>query len=286
LATLHMWIQIVGKTRLGLAPMENHWWQVALYVTPRGLTTSSIPHGERTFAVDFDFVEHALWVRADDGAVRRLALAARSVADFYDEYMTVLHSLGLDVALMAVPVEVQTAIPFAEDHEHAAYDADAAKRCWQILLQTDRVLKRFRARFLGKASPVHFFWGSFDLATTRFSGRTAPRHGGGAPNCPDHVMVEAYSHECSSCGFWPGTGPVGEPAFYSYAYPEPAGYAEHAVGPAGAYYHRELREFVLPYEVVRTSPSPDDALLEFAQSTYEAAAEHGGWDRHALDRRA
>jgi hypothetical protein len=264
--------------------MENHWWQVALYVTPRGLTTSSVPYGERAFTIDFDFIDHTLWVRASDGATRRIALAARSVADFYAEYMAVLRSLGLDVRLRPVPVEVQTAIPFAEDREHGTYDPDPANRCWRILLQTHRVLQRFRGRFLGKASPVHFFWGSFDLAATRFSGRPAPRHGGGAPNCPDYVMVEAYSHECSSCGFWPGAGPVGEPAFYAYAYPEPAGYADHAVRPAGAYYHREMREFVLPYEVVRTASTPDEALLEFAQSTYEAAAEHADWDRGALDR--
>ena len=233
---------------------------------------------------DFDFIDHTLWVRASDGATRGVALVARSVAEFYAEYMAVLRSLGFEVALMPSPVEVQTAIPFAEDREHAAYDPDAAKRCWQILLQTDRVLKRFRGRFVGKASPVHFFWGSFDLAATRFSGRRAPRHGGGAPNCPDYVMVEAYSHECSSCGFWPGAGAIAEPAFYAYAYPEPAGYADHVVRPQGAYYHRDMREFVLPYEVVRGASAPDELLLEFAQSTYDAAAEHGRWDRAALDR--
>jgi hypothetical protein len=283
-ATLHMWTQIVGKTRLALAPMENHWWQTALYVTPRGLTTSAIHYGERAFAVDFDFIDHMLWVRASDGATRGLALFARSVAEFYAEYMAVLRALDLEVAIMPSPVEVQTAIPFAEDREHAAYDPDAARRWWQIVLQTDRVLKRFRGRFVGKASPVHFFWGSFDLAATRFSGRPAPRHGGGAPNCPDYVMVEAYSHECSSCGFWPGGGPIAEPVFYAYAYPEPPGYAAHAVRPEGAYYHREMREFVLPYEVVRGASAPDELLVEFAQSTYDAAAEHGGWDRSALDR--
>ena len=283
-ATLHMWTQIVGKTRLALAPMENHWWQVALYVTPRGLTTSAIPYGERTFAVDFDFIDHVLWVRVSDGATRALPLVARSVADFYREYMTVLRSLGFEVTLMPAPVEVQTAIPFAEDREHASYDPDAAKCCWQILLQIDRVLKRFRGRFLGKASPVHFFWGSFDLAVTRFSGRPAPPHAGGAPHCPDYVMVEAYSHECSSCGFWPGGGAIAEPAIYAYAYPEPPGYADHPVRPEGAYYHRDVREFVLPYEVVRGAFAPDEALLEFAQSTYDAAAEHGHWDRAALDR--
>ena len=283
-ATLHMWTQIVGKTRLARAPMENHWWQVAMYVTPRGLTTSEIPYGEQTFAVDFDFVDHTLWVRTSAGATRGIALVARSVADFFAEYMAVLRALGLDIRLLPSPVEVQTAIPFAEDREHAAYDPDAARRCWQILVQSDRVLKRFRGRFLGKASPVHFFWGSFDLAATRFSGRRAPRHGGGAPNCPDYVMVEAYSHECSSCGFWPGGGPIPEPVFYAYAYPEPSGYADHVVRPHAAYYHRDMREFVLPYEAVRTAPTPEEALLEFVQSTYEAAAEHGRWDRIALDR--
>jgi hypothetical protein len=284
LATLHMWTQIVGKTRLALAPMENHWWQIALYVTPRGLTTSAMPYGERTFAVDFDFIDHVLVVQTSDGTTRKLALAPRSVADFYAEYMAVLRALKLEVKLMASPVEVQIAIPFADDREHATYDPDAAHRCWQILLQVDRVLKRFRGRFLGKASPVHFFWGSFDLAATRFSGRPAPLHPGGAPHCPDYVMVEAYSHECSSCGFWPGAGPIAEPAFYSYAYPEPAGYADHPVRPEGAYYHRDMREFVLPYELVRRASAPDHMLLEFFQSTYEAAAEHGHWDRAALER--
>jgi hypothetical protein len=283
-ATLHMWTQIVGKTRLALAPMQNHWWQIALYVTPRGLTTSAIPCGQRAFAVDFDFIDHTLWVRTSDGTTRGLALLARSVAEFYAEYMAVLRALDLEVAIRPSPVEVQIAIPFAEDREHAAYDPDAARRWWQVVLQTDRVLKRFRGRFVGKASPVHFFWGSFDLAATRFSGRPAPRHSGGAPNCPDYVMVEAYSHECSSCGFWPGGGPIAEPVFYAYAYPEPPGYADHAVRPEGAYYHREMREFVLPYEAVRGASAPDELLLEFAQSTYDAAAEHGRWDRSALDR--
>jgi hypothetical protein len=279
-----MWTQIVGKTRLALAPMENHWWQVALYVTPRGLTTSAIPYGERSFAIDFDFIDHKLWLRASDGAIRELPLVARSVADFYTEYMAVLHALGIEVALMPSPVEVQVAIPFAQDREHAAYDPDAAGRCWQILLQADRVLKRFRGRFLGKASPVHFFWGSFDLAATRFSGRRAPRHGGGVPHCPDYVMVEAYSHECSSCGFWPGGGPIAEPVFYAYAYPEPAGYGERVVRPDGAYYHREMREFVLPYESVRRASTPDELLLQFVQSTYESAADCGQWERAALER--
>ena len=283
-ATLHMWTQIVGKTRLALAPMENHWWQIALYLTPRGLTTSAIPYGERSFAIDFDFIDHMLWLRTSDGATRAVALFARSVADFYVEYMAVLRTLGFEIALMPSPVEVQIAIPFAEDYEHAAYDPKAARRCWQILLQTDRVLKRFRGRFLGKASPVHFFWGSFDLAATRFSGRRAPRHGGGAPNCPDYVMQEAYSHECSSCGFWPGGGAITEPAFYAYTYPEPTGYADYGVRPEGAYYHRGMQEFVLPFEIVRNAPAPDELLLQFAQSTYDAAADCGCWERAALDR--
>lgn len=283
-ATLHMWMQIVGKTRLALAPMENHWWQVPLYLTPRGLTTSAIPSATRSFAVDFDFLKHVLSVRVSDGVILELALTACSVADFYTKYIDALRSLGLKVALNPVPVEVETAIPFAEDHQHAAYDPGAANRCWQILLQTDRVLKRFRGRFLGKASPVHFFWGSFDLAMTRFSGRRAPRHPGGAPNCPNYVMVEAYSHECSSCGFWPGGGVIAEPVFYAYAYPEPAGYADQAVRADGAHYSPEMREFILPYEVVRTATAPDEALLQFFQTTYDAAADIARWNRAALDR--
>jgi hypothetical protein len=283
-ATLHMWLQIVGKTRLALAPMQNHWWQVALYVTPRGLTTSAIPVDQRCFAVELDFIAHELRIVTSWGDTRVLPLHAQSVADFYRDYMAALHALGVEVALMAVPVEITTAIPFARDREHAAYDPDAAHRCWQVLVHADRVLKRFAGCFRGKASPVHFFWGSFDLAYTRFSGRRAPRHNGGAPNCPDYVMVEAYSHECSSFGFWPGSGAVAEPAFYAYSYPEPAGYANAPVGPDGAYYHAELREFVFPYDAVRSSAQPDAALLAFLQGTYDAAADLGGWDRAALDR--
>lgn len=285
-ATLHMWSQIVGKTRLALAPMENHWWQVALYVTPRGLTTSAIPAGTRTFAVDFDFLDHHLYVRASDGATSAVPLVSQSVADFYAAYVAALRSLGIEARIRPVPVEVETAIPFALDREHASYNAHAANRCWRLLIQADRVLKRFHGRFGGKASPVHFWWGSFDLATTRFSGRPAPRHRGGAPNCPDYVMVEAYSHECSSVGFWPGGGAVTEPVFYAYAYPEPPGYAEHPVRPAAAHYSRIIGggEFILPYEAVRGAAAPDEALLEFCQSTYEAAAGLGRWDRTALDR--
>jgi hypothetical protein len=281
-ATLHMWTQIVGKTRLALAPMENHWWQVPLYVTSRGLTTSPIPYRAATFTVDFDFLDHKLALRASDGAARELALAPQSVADFYAAYREALRALGIDAAIMPRPVEVVTAIPFAEDRTHAAYDGDAARRCWQVLLQTDRVLKRFRGRFLGKASPAHFFWGSFDLAMTRFSGRRAPRHPGGAPNCPDYVMVEAYSHECASAGFWPGGGASEDAAFYAYAYPEPPGYAERVV--PSARYNGEAREFILPYETVRAAANPDRLLIEFFQAAYDAAADLGRWDRAALDR--
>jgi len=282
--TLHMWSQIVGKTRLALTPMENHWWQVALYVTPRGLTTSAMPSGTRTLAAEFDLIDHHLYLRASDGGASAVPLVPRSVADFYGDYMAALDALGFRPRIRPVPVEVETAIPFAEDRQHVSYDADAAQRWWRMLVQADRVLKAFRGRYLGKASPVHFFWGSFDLAYTRFSGREAPRHGGGAPNCPDYVMVEAYSRECSSAGLWPGGGPVPEPAFYAYAYPEPPGYAERPVKPAAAFYQREMREFILPYEQVRTAADPDEALLGFLQSTYEAAAEAGRWDRAALER--
>lgn len=283
-ATLHMWLQIVGKTRLALAPMQNHWWQVTLYVTPRGLTTSTIPLHRRAFAVEFDFLAHELVIRTSAGEERVLPLSARSVAEFYRDYVAALAVLGIDVQLLARPVEVVEAVPFAEDEEHRAYDPDAAERCWRILLQTDRLLKRFASRFTGKASPVHFFWGNFDLAYTRFSGRRAPHHSGSAPNCADYVMIEAYTHECSSAGFWPGGGAIDEPAFYAYAYPEPPGYARHTVLPAAAQYNTELREFILPYQIVRSAANPDDMLLEFLQSTYEAAADLGGWDRGALDR--
>jgi hypothetical protein len=283
-ATLHMWTQIVGKTRLALAPMENHWWKVALYVTPRGLTTSAMPSGARTVAAEFDFIDHQLYLRASDGASRAVTLAPRTVADFYAAYRAALDTLGVEAKIWPAPNEVEPAIPFAEDREHASYDADAANRCWRVLVQADRVFKRFRGRFLGKQSPVHFFWGSFDLAATRFSGRAAPQHPGGAPNCPDYVMVEAYSRECSSCGFWPGGGAISEPAFYAYAYPAPDGYAEHPVLPADAFYSREMGEFVLPYARVREAPDPDAMLLDFLESTYRAAANLGRWDRGSLER--
>lgn len=282
--TLHMWSQIVGKTRLAHAPMQNHWWQVTLYVTPRGLTTSAIPSDQGTFMVDFDFLDHHLYVRTERGGMRAVPLVPQSVAAFYDEYVAALRALGIDAGIRPVPVEVEVAIPFEQDVQHASYDADAAQRWWRAMVQVHRVFEQFRSRFVGKASPVHFFWGSFDLATTRFSGRGAPRHPGGAPHCPTYVMVEAYSQECSSCGFWPGGGATSEAAFYAYAYPEPPGYADYVVRPDEAYYDRDLREFVLPYDAVRDSESPDETLLAFLQSTYEAAADAGAWDRASLDR--
>jgi hypothetical protein len=286
--TLHMWTQIVGKTRLAHAPMVNHWWQVALYVTPRGLTTSSMPAGDgaRSFSVDFDFISHELDVQSSDGRTANVQLEPQAVSAFYAAYLEALRSLDLSADIHPVPVEVEVAIPFADDHEHTAYDANSAHAWWVILREAHRVLERFRGRFFGKSSPTHFFWGSFDLAQTRFSGRRAPRHGGGAPNCPDYVMVEAYSHECCSLGLWPGSPGMAGPAFYAYAYPEPAGYAARGVRPRGAGYVDAMREFVMPYDVVRLASSPDDAILDFAQSAYEAAAELGNWDRAALDRPA
>jgi hypothetical protein len=283
-ATLHMWTQVVGKTRLALAPMENHWWQCTLYVSERGLTTTPMPEGQRLLTVDFDFVDHQLVLRTAAGGQRQVALVPQSVARFHAQYLQALHELGFTPRIHGRPSEVEEAIPFAEDERHAAYDRDAVHRWWQAMVQADRVFKRFRSGFLGKQSPVHFFWGSFDLAVTRFSGRPAPRHPGGAPNCPDYVMVEAYSRECSSAGFWPGGGPVDEAAFYAYAYPEPEGYARAPVQPSAAAYHGKAREFILPYEAVRTAADPDATLLQFLQSTYEAAATRGQWDRQALER--
>jgi hypothetical protein len=285
-ATLHMWTQIVGKTRLALAPMVNHWWQVPLYVSARGLTTSRMPYGTRGFEVRFDFVEHELTIETDDGDRRSIALAPRPVADFYREYMAALRSLGLDVRVWPHPVEVPEAIPFDRDEVHRAYDADAAHRCWRALAQADRVLNEFRSRYVGKCSPVHFFWGSFDLACTRFSGRTAPEHPGGIPNLGDWVSREAYSHEVISAGWWPGNvgGPVSDTAFYAYAYPEPEGCRDVPVRPAAARYDTTLRLWVLPWDAARTAPDPDAAVLEFLQSTYEAAANVGAWPRPELER--
>jgi hypothetical protein len=282
-ATLHMWTQVVGKIRLALAPHINHWWQVTLYVTPRGLTTSAIPHGVRTFAIDFDFIDHQLHIAVNDGRVKTIPLKPQSVADFHAAVMAALRELDIKVSIWSTPVEIEAPIPFERDRQHASYDADAAQRLWRILVQSDRVLNRFRSGFLGKVSPVHFFWGGFDLAVTRFSGATAPRHGP-VPNVPDSVVQEAYSHEVSSLGFWPGGGPLAEPVFYAYASPEPKGFKDAPVAPEGARYSPELGEFLLPYEVVRTAASPDDALLAFAESTYAAAADLGHWNRAALER--
>ena len=270
LATLHMWTQIVGKIRLALTPLENHWWNVPLYVTPRGLTTSAIPYGDRLFQINFDFISHLLLIETTDGSVKTFALRPCSVAEFYKEIMTTLGSLGMPVTIWTTPVEVQDRTPFEEDQKHATYDAEYAQRVWRILVQSDRVLTKFRSRFIGKVSPIHFFWGAFDMAVTRFSGRPAPKHPG-VPNCGLFVMQEAYSHEVSSCGFWPGGGLVDEPAFYAYAYPEPQGFKDYPIQPPKAFYHSGISEFLLPYNVVRTSNSPDEILLSFLQSTYEAA---------------
>jgi hypothetical protein len=283
-STLHRWLQIVGKTRLSLAPAVNHSWHVTLYLTARGLTTSPMPYGQGTAEVELDFIDHKLLIQTSEGATRNLALAPKSVADFYREYRALLDELGLPVRIRPVPSELEDTLPFPEDHQHRSYDRDYAARCWRLLAQADRVLQRFRGRFIGKCSPVHFFWGAFDLACTRFSGRVAPQHPGGVPNLPDRVVREAYSHECISAGWWPGGGAVPEPAFYSYCYPEPSGFPSARIQPAAAYYNQDLREFVLPYETVRTADRPDEVLLEFLQSTYEAGAQLGGWDRRALER--
>jgi hypothetical protein len=280
--TLHRWTQIVGKVRLALCPDVNHWWHTTLYVTPRGLTTGPMPYGQRTFQMDFDFLMHHLDVTTADHAMISIPLIPRSVADFYQEVMATLTSLGLSVPIWTTPVEVEDRTPFEEDHGHVSYDPEYAQRCWRILLQAHRVLTQFRGRFLGKASPVHFFWGSFDLAVSRFSGRPATEHPG-VPHLARYVAVEAYSHEVSSCGFWPGAG-LGAPAFYAYAYPEPQRFREQIVSPSQAYYHEMLREFILPYEAIRTATMPDDSLLAFVQTTYEAAATTGNWDREALER--
>lgn len=279
--TLHMWAQIVGKIRMANAPMLNHWWQVPLYVTSRGLGTSSIPYGKSLFEMEFDFLADQLHIRTGSGAEQAIALEPKTVAKFYAEVMAALRALDLDVSILARPVEVSRAIPFAEDTEHASYNPDHARLFWGQLVAADRVMNLFRARFIGKSSPVHFFWGSPDLAATRFSGRSAPTHPGGAPNCGDWVMVEAYSHELASCGFWPGGFEEG--TFYAYAYPEPAGYARSPVRPAEAFYSTEVNEFLLPYRAVRTAQDPEATLLDFLQTTYEAAADNGDWDRERLE---
>jgi hypothetical protein len=284
-ATLHMWMQIVGKIRLVQTPWINHSWHVTLYVTARGLTTSPIRHGARTFQIDFDFIDHQLIIETSDDAVRTVALRPRTVADFYHELMSTLGELGLNVKIHTRPNEVVDAIPFDKDYVHASYDADYANRFWRALVQAHRVLLQFRARFIGKCSPVHLFWGAPDLAVTRFSGRTAPEHLGGVPNLPDWVAREAYSHEVGSCGFWPGGAALPQPVFYAYAYPEPPGFSTAPVRPGSAAYNSTLREFILPYDDVRQAQSPDAMLLEFLQSSYEAAADLGRWDRAALEQK-
>jgi hypothetical protein len=282
-ATLHLWTQIVGKIRLTRTPWLNHSWHVTLYVTSRGLTTSPVPDGTRTFQIDFDLIDHLLRVSTSDGTQRQFALPGKSVASFYAATLAALAELGIAVTIDEVPNELPDPIRFSQDTVHASYDPDAIKRFLQILVTCDRVFKQFRTGFLGKASPVHFFWGSFDLAVTRFSGRRAPRYPGSVPNLPDAVAREAYSHEESSAGFWPGSGAVDYPAFYSYVYPEPAGYRAAKVRPDTAFFSEALGEFILPYDAVRTAADPDRALLDFLQSTYEAAAISAKWDRDALE---
>lgn len=283
-ATLHRWTQVVGKIRLERTPWTNHSWHVPLYLSARGLASSPIAHGGRLFEMEFDFVAHEMTIRTADGAAAAIALKPRSVADFYSETMRALEKLGLATRIYTTPSEIADAVPFEHDETHRDYDSERVNRFWRALLQVDRVFKEFRARFSGKCSPVHFFWGSFDLAVTRFSGREAPPHPGGVPNFPDWVAREAYSHEVSSAGFWPGGGGVDFPAFYSYAYPAPDNFSTANVQPRDANWSEELGEFLLPYDAVRQAESPDDALLEFLQSTYDAAADSGNWDRAALER--
>lgn len=280
--TLHLWSQIVGKIRLAHTPWQNHSWHVPLYVTARGLTTSLIP-APREFQIDFDFIDHLLWIRTSDGHSRQIMLAPKSVAEFYEEVEVAFSELGLAMDIQTMPCELADCIPFDQDRIHAAYDRDYTHRFWRILLSTQDVLARFRTGFIGKVSPVHFFWGSFDLAVTRFSGRTAPQHPGGVPFLSDAVTREAYSHEVSSAGFWPGGGAIDYPAFYSYAYPSPAGFGEAAVKPREAFFSKELGEFILPYDAVRTARDPQAALMAFLCSTYDAAANLGKWDRAALE---
>jgi hypothetical protein len=282
-ATLQLWTQIVGKIRLAHAPLVNHWWQVPLYVTARGLTTSAMPRGARTFQIDFDFIDHQLRIDVSDGRRATLPLVPCSVADFYNEVMRRLRALDLETHLWTMPVEIADPIPFEEDRTHAAYDPAMVNRFWRTLVQIDQVFTVFRSRFLGKASPVHFFWGSFDLAVTRFSGRAAPPPPSN-PNIPDVINREAYSHEVSSCGFWPGNGGLGYPAFYSYAYPQPAGFADAEIATHGTFYSKDIGEFILPYDLVREAPRPRELLLDFLESTYAAAADLAKWDRALLER--
>jgi hypothetical protein len=283
-ATLHLWTQIIGKIRLRYSPWVNHSWHATLYVTASGLSTSPVPYDTRTFQIDLDFIRHQLIILTCDGTTARFPLEPRSVASFYARLMEELARLGLPAHIVKTPNEVPDPIAFDSDHVHRAYDPDYATRFWRVLVQSDRVLKRFRSRFIGKCSPVHFFWGAPDLAVTRFSGRRAPAHPGGVPHLPDWVARDAYSHEVSSCGFWPGGGPIPYAAFYAYAYPEPDGFARASVAPEAAFYSQDLKEFILAYDVVRESDRPDEMLLDFLQSTYEAAANLARWDRPALER--
>ena len=281
-ATLHMWTQIVGKIRLVLTPWTNHSWHVTLYLTARGLTTSPIPHGTRLFQIDFDFIDHKLLLTTSDGALREMPLGPQTVAQFYQKLMSVLRELNLPVSINTTPNELPNPIPFERDETHRSYDPEYANRFWRVLLQGDRVFKEFRSRFCGKCSPSHFFWGSFDLAVTRFSGQPAPQHPGGVPHLPDAITREAYSQEVSSLGFWPGNDAM--PAiFYSYAYPEPKGFSEAKVKPEAASYNPQVKEFILPYDAVRAAESPDEMLLAFAQSTYDTASTLGNWNRAALE---
>jgi hypothetical protein len=284
LATFHMWTQIVGKIRLTQSPWVNHSWHSTLYVNARGLTTSLLPHGARAFEILFDLIDHELIVQTTGGAVFNMPLQPQSVADFYRELMDALERMDVPVRIHGRPNEIPDPIPFARDQTHRAYDADSVNRFWRVLVQSDRVFRVFRGRFIGKCSPVHLFWGALDLAVTRFSGRRAPEHPGGIPNLPDRVTREAYSHEVSSCGFWAGGGAIDSPAYYSYAYPEPAGFPGARVLPQDAFYSPDFREFILPYDAVRAAPDPDEMLLAFLQSTYEAAADLAKWNRGDLER--
>ena len=279
LATLHMWSQIVGKVRLKLCPLVNHWWNVPFYITARGMTTSPMPYEQRDIEVQFDFIEHKILIETSEGRVVTMAMAPQSVAEFYKKFMAALAELGINVRIRTMPCEIPDPIPFEQDNTHSAYDPEAAHKFWRILVWVDQIFKEFRGGFVGKASPVHFFWGSFDLAVTRFSGRPAPERPGA-----DSITREAYSHEVSSAGFWPGGGDIKGPAFYSYAAPEPSGFAEQRVGPPEAFYHAQMKEFLLMYDDVRTAASPKRALMEFLQSTYNAAADLGKWDRKSLER--
>jgi Family of unknown function (DUF5996) len=281
---LHLWTQIVGKIRLALSPNINHWWQSTLYVTPRGLTTGTISYQTRTFEIRFDFIESQLCIETSDGATHKIDLVTRSASEFYDAVMAALKAVDIEVSIWTMPQEIENPIPFDRDDRIFAYDRESAQRFWRILVQVDRIMTIFRADFIGKSSPVHFFWGSFDLAVTRFSGRTAPQHPGGVPGMADWVTREAYSHEVSSCGFWAGGGEVTEPVFYAYAYPEPEGFSTYPIQPPEAFYHPQMHEFMLPYEAVRQAADPDAMLLTFLHSTYEAVANLGNWDRSALER--